>query len=94
VWRHRLTAAFQKNPKGYLYRAAVNLSVDVVRARKPLTLLTELEHVIAAEVTPYSEVCGISRKQLSEALSSFFCARAMSFFDSISRNKQGSNQHL
>ena len=68
VLRHRLTAAFQKNPKGYLYRVAVNLSVDVVRARKPLTLLTDLEDVTAPEVTPYFEVCGISRKQLSEAL--------------------------
>jgi RNA polymerase sigma-70 factor (ECF subfamily) len=33
LMRRGLPSDFQKNPKGYLYRAAVNASLDLVRAR-------------------------------------------------------------
>src|ERR1051325_3308861 len=32
--RREIPPDLQKNPKGYLYRAAVNLSLDVVRSRQ------------------------------------------------------------
>ena len=32
--RKGLPAGFQKNPKGYLYRASVNAALDTIRARK------------------------------------------------------------
>ena len=32
--RNGLPTAFHKNPKGYLYRAAVNAALDTIRARK------------------------------------------------------------
>ena len=35
--RRPLPPEFGKNPKGYLYRAAVNLSLDTIRSRRPKT---------------------------------------------------------
>src|SRR5262245_19298335 len=40
LWRRGLPSGFGKNPRGYLYRAAINLALNVVRARRrqPLPL--------------------------------------------------------
>jgi len=34
LWRRGLPSGFGKNPRGYLYRAAINLALNVVRARR------------------------------------------------------------
>src|SRR5262245_9480111 len=34
LWRRGLPFEFGKNPRGYLYRAAINLALNVVRARR------------------------------------------------------------
>jgi RNA polymerase sigma-70 factor (ECF subfamily) len=38
---------FDRNPRGYLYRAAVNLSLNTVRTRKRLRLVDDVEHLLA-----------------------------------------------
>jgi RNA polymerase sigma-70 factor (ECF subfamily) len=43
LMRREATAALRQNPKAYLYRAAVNLSLDVVRSRRRLVLIPETE---------------------------------------------------
>jgi RNA polymerase sigma-70 factor (ECF subfamily) len=34
LWRRGLPSGFARNPRGYLYRAAINLALNVVRARR------------------------------------------------------------
>ena len=46
----RVSVDFMRNPKGYLYRAAANLSVNVVRARKRRAQIQTVEHL--AESVP------------------------------------------
>jgi RNA polymerase sigma-70 factor (ECF subfamily) len=58
----------QKNPKGYLYRAAVNLSLDTLQARKRHALSDEASHAEARQPTTYPEPDDITRKRLSDAL--------------------------
>lgn len=41
----RVNVDFIGNPKGYLYRAAANLSLDVVRARKRRAKIQTVEHL-------------------------------------------------
>jgi RNA polymerase sigma-70 factor, ECF subfamily len=43
----RLPADFDRNPKGYLYRAAINLSLNIVRSRKPQAPAEDLEQLPA-----------------------------------------------
>ena len=43
LWRRELPPSFWKNPKPYLYRAAVNLALDIVRARKRRVFVRESE---------------------------------------------------
>ena len=45
--RQPLAPDFTKSPKAYLYRAAVNASVDIVRRRKLETLPDELDRIEA-----------------------------------------------
>ena len=45
--RRPLAPDFTKSPKAYLYRAAVNASVDIVRRRKPEAPTDELNRVEA-----------------------------------------------
>src|SRR5204862_1754632 len=39
--RGGLPSEFQRNPKGYLYRSAVNVSLDAVRSRKRASIAAE-----------------------------------------------------
>ena len=52
--RRGLPAAFNNNPQGYLYRAAVNLSLNVVRTRKRHQSVDGAERMLVAVPTPGS----------------------------------------
>ena len=43
ILRRGLPAGFAENPKGYLYRAAVNAALNVVRGRRRNVFLSDLE---------------------------------------------------
>src|SRR5215216_4186145 len=43
----RLPSDFDRNPKGYLYRAAINLSLNIVRSRKRQAPVEDLEQMPA-----------------------------------------------
>ena len=45
LYRRRELSGLQKNPKAYLYRAAVNAAVSVVRARRRHVLTDDLEQL-------------------------------------------------
>lgn len=67
--RSGLTADFQRNAKRYLYRAAVNLSLDVIRARKRQKFtagVEKLEVPIDASETHTAEE---THRRLAEAIS-------------------------
>jgi len=54
VLRKGLPPEFHKNPKGYLYRAAVNASLDVLKSRRrhPTLHPVETEHVEVGASSP------------------------------------------
>ena len=60
-----LPPEFQRNPKGYLYRAAVNLSVDAVRSRKRASIAAEKYRPEAPLETDFVEE---NHRRLAEAL--------------------------
>jgi RNA polymerase sigma factor (sigma-70 family) len=43
---------FRTNPKGYLYRAAVNRSLDIVRSRKQRNFTGDVEQLVAGTPEP------------------------------------------
>jgi RNA polymerase sigma factor (sigma-70 family) len=43
--RHDQPPAFRQNPKAYLYRAAVNTSLNVIRSRKRSVLTGDVENI-------------------------------------------------
>lgn len=43
--RSGMTPDLQRNPKGYLYRAAVNLSLNLIRSRKRQAVAGDAEHL-------------------------------------------------
>jgi RNA polymerase sigma factor (sigma-70 family) len=60
---------FRINPKGYLYRAAVNRALDVVRSRKQQSFTNDVERL--AEVRTQGEVVGefdVNRRLLLDAI--------------------------
>jgi RNA polymerase sigma factor (sigma-70 family) len=63
--RQKSAAEFKSNPKGYLYRAAVNLSLNVIRDRK--------RHVPADETMPAAALTSaeLIHKRLYEAVADF-----------------------
>ena len=65
--RNGLPREFQKNPKGYLYRAAVNESLNIIRSRRrhPTETLEEGKiHVISAATTSHEVI----HRRLYEAI--------------------------
>ena len=64
--RGGLPAGFERNVKGYLYRAAVNLSLDTIRARKRLHT-ADLDASTAVADT-HSDAAEETHKRLAEAL--------------------------
>jgi len=63
--RGGLPSEFQRNPKGYLYRAAVNLSLDAVRSRKRASIAAEKYRPEAPLETDFIEE---NHRRLAEAL--------------------------
>ena len=63
--RGGLPSEFQRNPKGYLYRAAVNLSLDAIRSRKRTSFAGEKYRPEAPLETDFIEE---SHRRLAEAL--------------------------
>src|SRR6185295_16410733 len=43
--RQEFSAQIKKNPKAYLYRASVNLSLDLLRARRRRNFTHEVDHL-------------------------------------------------
>ena len=70
--RGGLTPDLQKNAKGYLYRAAVNLSLDTIRARRrgakmAAKVASVAEYVESSAATADSEVAEDRHRRLGEA---------------------------
>jgi RNA polymerase sigma-70 factor (ECF subfamily) len=59
----------QRNPKGYLYRAAVNLSLNVIRARKRRRLTDNPEHLEIAIERSQSNATADLQQDVAEAIS-------------------------
>lgn len=57
-----------KNPRGYLYRAAFNLAVDIVRLRQRDLLTSEAERFGSSSTSPDSESVEQSERRLYEAI--------------------------
>jgi RNA polymerase sigma factor (sigma-70 family) len=66
--RRKTAPDFQSNPKGYLYRAAVNLSLDALERRRRVVSTEETDRAEPSDSTADSEPYGITRKRLTEAL--------------------------
>jgi RNA polymerase sigma-70 factor (ECF subfamily) len=66
--RSGLPPDLQRNPKGYLYRAAVNLSLNVIRSRKRQRITDGLEHLEIAIDTAHSKAAEEIRQGLAEAI--------------------------
>lgn len=56
------------NPAGYLYRAAVNVSLNVVRARKREELVRDVEELLAPECNADQESTGDLQRHLLKAI--------------------------
>ena len=71
--RRGSTSELQRNTKGYLYRAAVNRSLDVLQARQrqvPADHVFPVEETVEETAEPTdAELFGITHRQLSRALS-------------------------
>src|SRR5437773_2575729 len=64
--RRGLPPAFSKNPEGYLYRAAVNLSLNVVRTRNRQQTVDGVERLLVAVPSPGSNPdAGLQRHLLA-----------------------------
>lgn len=63
----RMPPDFDVNPKGYLYRAAINLSLNTLRSRKHLASADGLDQVPAPVDTAREPDDGI-RRQLTQAI--------------------------
>jgi RNA polymerase sigma-70 factor (ECF subfamily) len=67
--RTGLPPDLQRNPKGYLYRAAVNLSLNVIRARKRRRLTDNPEHLEIAIERSQSNATADLQQDVAEAIS-------------------------
>jgi RNA polymerase sigma-70 factor (ECF subfamily) len=63
--RGGLPSEFQRNPKGYLYRSAVNVSLDAVRSRKRANIAAEK---YCPEAPLETDLVEESHRRLAEAL--------------------------
>jgi RNA polymerase sigma-70 factor (ECF subfamily) len=66
--RSGLPPGLENNPKGYLYRAAVNLSLNVIRSRKRQRLVDGFEHLEIADDSALSKPTEDMRKCVAEAI--------------------------
>jgi RNA polymerase sigma-70 factor, ECF subfamily len=68
LMRRRTAPDFQKNPKGYLYRAAVTVSLDILQARRRHASAEDVEGLEIPQATTHSDPYEADRKRLSNAL--------------------------
>ena len=66
--RSEYTGQLKKNPKAYLYRAAVNLSLDLLRARTRRTFTHEVDHLESPAALSNSPFDDELHRRLTEAL--------------------------
>jgi RNA polymerase sigma-70 factor (ECF subfamily) len=66
--RQEDSGQLRKNPKAYLYRAAVNLSLDVLRARTRRTFTHEVEALEAPAPAPTARFDEDTHAKLQQAL--------------------------
>jgi RNA polymerase sigma-70 factor, ECF subfamily len=66
--RRGFPADFGRNPKGYLYRAAVNLSLNTVRTRKRQQLVDGVERLLAPVPAPGSAADDRLQRSLLDAI--------------------------
>jgi RNA polymerase sigma-70 factor (ECF subfamily) len=66
--RRELLPDLKTNPKGYLYRAAVNLSINVIRARKREELTGDNAVLDTAIDTSGSDAAEAAARRLTEAI--------------------------
>jgi RNA polymerase sigma-70 factor, ECF subfamily len=66
--RNGLPLGFQKNVKGYLYRAAVNASLDTIRARKRHEQTDGVQHVESPPENAETDSVEENHRRLAEAL--------------------------
>lgn len=66
--RREIPTDLWKNPKGYLYRAAINLSLNVVRSRKRQASPDDLEKLEAAGQQSESDIDEDIRRKLLDAI--------------------------
>jgi RNA polymerase sigma-70 factor (ECF subfamily) len=63
-----ISSAFMKNPKGYLYRAAVNLSLNIVQSRRRRISAEDVEDIAASIPTAASDQAEEIHRKLYEAI--------------------------
>jgi RNA polymerase sigma-70 factor, ECF subfamily len=66
--RSEYTGQLKKNPRAYLYRAAVNLSLDLLRARSRRTFTHDVDHLEAPAAFSNSQFNDELHHRLTEAL--------------------------
>ena len=64
----RLPADFDRNPRGYLYRAAINLSLNTIRSRKREAPAEALELMPAPGDPPPASADAVIRRTLLDAI--------------------------
>jgi RNA polymerase sigma factor (sigma-70 family) len=68
-------AAFHENPKAYLYRTAVNLSLDLIRNRKRHESAETLPNTSPPEISAGGERLRVAMSQISSKLSEILILR-------------------
>ena len=66
--RREFPPEFQKNIKGYFYRAAVNLSLDTIRTRRRYELTADADRFEAPESPSDTHILEETHKRLTEAI--------------------------
>src|SRR5262245_10797293 len=64
-----ISADIRRNPRGYLYRAAVNESLNVIRSRKRLILVADQDRIAAHAAPEPVESADEIHRRLYEAIS-------------------------
>ena len=59
----------KRNPRGYLYRAAVNVSLNTVRSRRRQIQIQDAERIVAIEIQPTSQSEEETQQRLIQAIS-------------------------
>jgi RNA polymerase sigma-70 factor (ECF subfamily) len=66
--RRGIPDGLKENPRGYLYRSAVNLSINAVRLRGRHVPIVDADSLKAADAQPAAEVDEAMQRHLAEAI--------------------------